>query len=182
MYNVSVVSIPKTARTNENSAAQRAENLFILGSQKIIELCVGPSLPTLKKEYFKRGMSVTGNDIQQKYKDYDSQLDWIIGDARQIDVSAFDTVVVAPPLSRGCSGRREDSLSVDEVLPSYYDFLHLTNPIVVFTLPGRTLSIKEDRNQMYKLISNLPGSGDVQIVPLYDGGKTRKYVDLYWMR
>lgn len=156
-------------------ALQRAENLAILGAKKVLELCVGPSLRDLEKAYKEFGINVTGNDIDPRWKTYYPDGKWMIGDATKLETYGFDAVVVAPPLSRGCSGRREDSLSLEEVMPSYYDFLNIKAPIVVYVLSGRTLSVKEDRKQLHKFLANL--SGKVELVPLRK--KVTKYLDIY---
>lgn len=172
--NLSTFSNQETATTCKICAIQRAENLAILGIKNVIELCVGPSLKTLEKAYNHFNISVTGNDIDKRWKIYYPKGSWIIGDARKIDVSQFDGVVIAPPLSKNCSGKRLDALSLDEIIPSYYDFLHLKNKTVVYVLPGKTLSIKEDRRQLYKLLKNF---SNYELIPLKN--KIIKYVDVY---
>ena len=178
--NVSEKSNDKTARTRILCAKQRAENLFSLGSKNVLELCVGPSLKTLETQYKEFGIEVTGNDIEPRWKSYYPKGKWIIGDARQVSPKGFDTVVVAPPLSKGCSGSREGSLCIDEVFPSYYDFLELDTKNLVLVLPGRTLSVKEDRKQLHKLLACVAKKNiwtSVEVVPLVD--KVTKYVDVY---
>ena len=106
-----------------------------------------------------------------------SILEGHIGDALSIDVSGYDTLVFAPPLSQGCSGRREDSLSLDRVTPSYEDFLEAYKNfkgIKVLVLPGRTLSLREDRDKLHKLLS---GIEHYDVVPLRK--RIVKYVDIY---
>lgn len=174
--NISAVSDSLTARTRGSCAFSRAENLASLGVKSVLELMTGPSLRTLEQAYKSLGiMKVAGNDIDPRWKKYYSVGKWIIGDARKVDTSGYDAVVVAPPLSKGCSGKRSDSLSLDQVFPSYYDFLSLPNKIIVFVLPGRTLSLKEDRKQLYKFLSKI--QCHYEIVPLVD--KVVKYVDVY---
>jgi hypothetical protein len=173
--NISEFSDYQTAHTDPTCATQRAENLSILGIKSVLELCVGPSLRDLENEYHKFGIEVTGNDIDPRWKEFYPKGKWIIGDATKVDTSGFDAVVIAPPLSKGCSGRREDSLSLDKVCPSYYNFLHMRNKVMVFVLPGRTLSIREDREQLHKFLSCL--TGKVEIVPLKK--KVVKYLDVY---
>lgn len=175
MLNISTHQDEQTARTCLECAHQRAENLSILGVGKVLELCVGPSLRALEGAYRRFGIGVTGNDIDPRWKGYYPAGKWLIGDAREIDVSGYDAVVVAPPLSRGCSGKREDSLSLDKVVPSYYDFLNLNSKVIVYVLPGRTLSIKEDRKQLHRFLAQL--SGKIEVVPLKK--KVVKYVDVY---
>jgi hypothetical protein len=176
--NTSCYADTSTAKTCLACARQRAENLAVLGAKSVLELCVGPSLKTLEQCYSKHGISVTGNDIEARWEAFYPKGKWIIGDATKLDCSSFDAVVVAPPLSKGCSGRREDSLSLDQVVPSYYDFNNINSRIIVYVLPGRTLSVKEDRKQMHKFISSL--NGKVEVVPLKN--KVTKYVDLYCIR
>lgn len=146
----------------------------------MLELCVGPSLEILEKAYEPFGISVTGNDIDPRWKSYYPKGNWILGDATKVDCSGFDAAVFAPPLSKGCSGKREDSLSIDQVIPSYHDFLDSALPrVCVLTLPGRTLSLKEDRSQLHKLVRHLSNRHRViEVVPLKD--KVTKYVDVYY--
>lgn len=173
--NLSIYSEEKTATTSYECCLQRAENLAILNCKSVLELCVGPSLKKLEQAYAKFNIEVSGNDIDPRWKKYYVQGNWIIGDARKINTNNFDAVIVAPPLSKGCSGRREDSLSLEEIFPNYYDFLGLKNKVIVYVLPGKTLSIKSDIKQLYKFISKL--TRNYQIVPLRD--KVIKYVDVY---
>lgn len=175
--NLSIQTDSETARTSAIIAEQRAANLAVLEVRSVIELCVGPSLATLEKAYAAHGIVVTGNDIDRRWKKYHPTGKWIIGDARSIDTTSFDAVVVAPPLSRGCSGKRDDSLPLDRVVPSYYDFLSLPNPIVVFVLPGRTLSVKQDRRELHRFLSHLKDR-QPNVVPLREK-KVVKYVDVY---
>lgn len=177
MDNISKYSDLQTANTNLICATQRAENLFVLGSKNVLELCVGPSLQRLELEYRKFGISCVGNDIDPRWKNFYPRGKWHIGDALSLDVSGYDTLVFAPPLSQGCSGRREDSLSLDKVTPSYNDFLEAYKNfkgIKVLVLPGRTLSLREDRDKLHKLLSNID---NYDIVPLRK--RIVKYVDIY---
>jgi hypothetical protein len=173
--NISQYSDEKTARTCELCAYQRAENLSILGAKSVLELMVGPSLKTLERYYNQFNISVIGNDIDPRWQRYYPNGQWIIGDATKINSNNFDAVVIAPPLSKNCSGKRDDALSIDDVVPSYYNFLNLKSQIKVFVLPAKTLSIRKDRNQSYKFLSHL--SGKVEIVPLKN--KIVKYIDVY---
>ncbi len=173
--NISCYANNKTANTCLECAEQRAENLAILGARSVIELCVGPSLKVLENCYSKWGINVTGNDIDSRWEAFYPKGKWIIDDATKIDTSKFDAAVVAPPLSVGCSGKREHSLSLEKVFPSYYSFTNLKSRIVVYVLPGRTLSLKEDRKQLYKFMSTL--AGKLELIPLKN--KVTKYVDLY---
>jgi hypothetical protein len=173
--NITVVSLAETASTRQTCALQRAENLASLGVKTVLELCVGPSLAGLEQAYSQFGIKVSGNDIDPCWQKYYPEGKWLMGDARMVDGSGFDAIVVAPPLSRGCTGKREDALSLEDVDPSYYDFLGLTNRVVTFVLPGRTLSVQRDRSQLFRFLSYLPGN--VEVIPLRD--KIVKYVDVY---
>lgn len=176
MLNISKYDDNSTARTQKICAAQRAENLACLGVNSVLELCVGPSLKILEQEYLKVGITkIVGNDIDPRWKNYYPRGNWIIGDATKIDTRGFDAVVFAPPLSRGCSGKREDSLNINNILPSYNYFLNLPNKITVLVLPGRTLSIKQDRTELYQLLNKIKNK--VEIVPLKN--KVIKYLDIY---
>ena len=176
MTNLSIVADNITARTNAQSAQQRAENMYLLGVKKVLELCVGPSLCVLEKEYSKYGITCYGNDIDSRWKRYYPAGKWIIGDCFSIDYSEFDGVVFAPPLSKGCTGKREDSLSIMDVRPRYVDFLNLNiSKTMCLVLPGRAMATKRDRDQFYKLISKVQ---QYQLVPLTKNGVT-KYWDLY---
>lgn len=87
--NISTQDNEKTARTCLECASQRAENLSVLGATKVLELCVGPSLHDLEQEYAKYGITVTGNDIDPRWKDYYPSGKWVIGDARQVKTHGF---------------------------------------------------------------------------------------------
>jgi hypothetical protein len=179
--NISTVSIDKTARTRLETARQRAEHLSLLGAKNVLELCVGPSLQTLEKAYKQLGIEVTGNDIEERYRSYYPRGKWIIGDACEIDCKNFDAIVVAPPLSKGCSGKREDSLAIFDVAPKYESFINASNRIVAFVLPGKTL--KCNKADLYKFISMLQtkdSSRKIEVIPLVLG--CTKYVDLYWYK
>lgn len=154
--NISKFSDNKTAKTNITTAKQRAEFFNSLGIKSVIELCVGPSLKYLENEYSKYNIETFGNDIDKRWKEYYRNGKWIIGDCFNITIPNVDAIVFAPPLSIGCSGKREDSLSIDNVFPRYDDFLKVYqgyNKLKVCVLPGRTLSTKEDRKQYYKFIA-----------------------------
>lgn len=172
--NISKYSNEQTAKTSYICALQRAENLAILGCKSVLELCVGPSLKTLEMAYNKFEISVVGNDIDERWKDYYPQGKWIINDARIVNTSNFDAVVFAPPLSKSCSGTREDALCLEDIFPSYYDFLNLKSKISVYVLPGKTLSLKNDRKQLYKFLSKI---NNYEIVKIKN--KVTKYIDVY---
>lgn len=184
MINVSNYTDEKTANTCLICGKQRAENLALLEVTSVIELCVGPSLAVLEQVYKSVGIFyVAGNDIDSRWRNYYPNGKWIIGDARHIEaniLNEFDAAVVAPPLSRGCSGKREDSLNLKEVQPSFESFLGLQNKVKVFVLPGRTLSISKDRSDLhtflYKIREKFPLKS-VDVVPLKN--KVTKYVDVY---
>jgi len=172
--NISKFSNEQTANTSYICALQRAENLAILGCKTVLELCVGPSLKILELSYNKFGINVVGNDIDSRWRNYYLGGEWIIGDARKVKTDNFDAAVFAPPLSKSCSGCREDALSLDEVFPSYYDFLNMKSKFSVFVLPGKTLSIKKDREQLHKFLSKL---NNYEIFPIKN--KVNKYIDVY---
>jgi hypothetical protein len=184
MLNVSVVGDDTTARTHPDCARQRAENLAVFGVTNVLELCVGPSLATLEQEYARFGITVTGNDIDQRWKRYHPTGRWIIGDALRIDYTPFDAVVFAPPLSRGCTGHRQDSLSIDQVVPRYRDFLVSSEGfrgLVCLVLPARSTATELDRRQLYALLSMLSVPFDV--VSLSAGRRAiTKYHDVYVRR
>lgn len=181
-FNTSIVADNATARTAPECADQRADHLFVLGARNVLELCVGPSLPELERAYRARGMSVTGNDIEPRWQRAHPSGQWIIGNALEVDLKGFDAVVFAPPLSLGCTGRREDSLSVLDVRPSYLDFVGGLNSswhgIVVLVLPARSLSTRHDREQYFHLVSSLPPG---ELIPLRSSRRgIVKYHDYYF--
>lgn len=182
-----------TARTCVAAATQRAVHLAVLGVKKVLELCVGPSLSALTRAYASHGVSVVGNDIDRRWVAYACRYgggaeQWRIGDALEIDPAGCDAVVFAPPLSRGCTGRREDSLRVDEVTPGFGSFLQRAREIAyarvavaVMTLPGRAFATHVDRHATYRLLSLAAyGWSRVEVVPLFDArGRVVKYHDVY---
>lgn len=180
--NISIVSNERTANTCIPATHQRAENLACLGVKTVLELCVGPSLRVLEAAYNAFGMSVAGNDIDPRWEKYYPNGKWFIGDARTIPTNGFDAVVVAPPLSRGCTGTRGDSLSVSEVFPRYTDFLRMNVPVLVLVLPGRTLSLRDDRAELHELLATCSREGwsGIEVIPLKN--KVTKYVDVYLTR
>jgi len=186
VVNCSKFANTETANTNKICADQRAATLWQLGVTKVLELCVGPSLSVLEQVYKERVIQCYGNDIDSRWKDFHPKGNWIIGDAIDVfkeNYQKFDAVVFAPPLSNGCSGRREDSLSIDDVNPKYSAFIKALisvpfNGYAVLTLPGRSLSTKEDREQFFKLTNSIKHVySDVRHVDLIDG--CRKYIDVY---
>lgn len=176
--NTSLVADHLTAKTNKDVAKQRAENLFVLGAKNVLELCVGPSLRELESAYKLFNIKVTGNDIDPRWKRFYPKGNWIIGDALNIDYKDFDAIVFAPPLSRGCSGKREDSLRISQVNPSYKDFLLVSSSFVglkVLVLPGRSLATRQDRKDFYNLVFQF---SNFEIVEMKSKNIT-KYFDLY---
>jgi hypothetical protein len=182
--NISNFSDIETAHTNFDCAMQRAENLSILGAKNVLELCVGPSLKDLQIAYKRFSIDVCGNDIDKRWEAFYKPGKWLIGNALNIDYNQFDAVVFAPPLSRGCSGKREDSLMVDEVFPKYQSFLDKLNKdnykkTYVLVLPARSLATSDDRRQLHSLMSKITSSNK-EIVSMCAGSrKIRKYVDVY---
>jgi hypothetical protein len=170
----------ETASTDPRCAMQRAENMAILGARTVLELCVGPSLWTLERAYAAHGIHVVGNDIDHRWIQYYPRGTWIHGCAFEADWSMFDAVVFAPPLSRGCSGTREDSLRVDQVYPRYDEFINRSySGIRCMVLPARSLSTSRDREEYNRLLSLIGRPYDV--VPLSAGDRNiRKYVDVYY--
>ncbi len=180
-FNTSTTDDAGTARTKPRAAAQRAENLAVLGVRNVLELCVGPSLRELAAAYARVGIEATGNDIDPRWQRYYPEGRWLMGDACYVDTAGFDAVVVAPPLTVGCSGRRDDALLLEAVVPSYYSFLRTKNPVTVFVLHGRAMATYQDRVQLHRFLSKLHDTGGtVEVVPLVD--KVTKYVDVYWTR
>lgn len=180
--NTSILDDHKTARTNIESAQQRANNLYCLGVTKVIELCVGPSLKVLESCYKNNGIECWGNDIEDRWKQYYKEGKWIINDAFKVDLKYFNGVVFAPPVSKGCTGKRIDSLSIEEVNPSYNEFIKFSKNypdlLKVMVLPARSLATNFDRKQLYKLLSKIH---NYEIIPLTEGRRNiRKYIDVYF--
>lgn len=177
--NLSTVSDGDTARTLYECALQRAQNLYLLGATRVLELCAGPSLETLESAYETFGIKVTGNDIDKRWADYYPRGDWRLGDCLSISYMDFDAVVFAPPLSRGCSGRREDALAIDQVFPRYTDFMaRRFGGVRCLVLPARSFATRQDRAQFFHLTFDLLNP---DVVPLVAGHRRiRKYVDVYY--
>lgn len=181
--NTSILSDDETARTDPECALQRAENLAVLGVRSVLELCAGPSLRTLEEAYARHGISVVGNDIDPRWARYHHQGRWEIGDALSIDPSPFDAVVFAPPVTRGCTGRRADALRIGEVEPGYDRFLlSMTgwgyDGTIVMVLPARSIATSEDRREFHGLVDSL--GVPYEVVPLHaERRRIRKYVDVY---
>lgn len=164
-----------------DSAHQRAENLAILGAKKVLELCVGPSLQSLEHAYSAHGIEVTGNDIDSRWKDYYPNGNWEICDYSKVDHTKYDAIVFAPPLSENCSGKREDSLSIDEVNPKYTEFMdHVKNydGVKVMVLPAKSVITRYDRTQLFKLLNKIP-KYDLETLTC-GRRKIIKYVDIYY--
>lgn len=178
--NLSRLSDDDTARTDPECASQRAENLAILGAKSVLELCVGPSLRVLEAAYARHGIVASGNDLERRWREYYPKGRWVIGDALAIDWSAYDAVVFAPPVTRGCTGRRADALRIDQVNPSYRSFMARPySGIRVLALPARSIATSEDRREYHALLSEIRVPYDV--VPLVaERRRIRKYVDVYY--
>lgn len=149
-----------------------------------MELCVGPSLPTLYRAYKEVGIECFGNDIDPFWRrEYVNN--FTFGDALDIPLHHYDTAVFAPPLSKNFTGKREDSLRVSQVRPAYTDFLSRTDlpRRLVLVLPGRSLSTRQDRDDFYCLLKHIKGSYEVDCDSLLDEKKkVVKYIDLYLER
>lgn len=188
MINTSIVADAITARTNPDAAEQRAINLASLGCSSVLELCVGPSLNTLEYFYKQQGLTVTGNDIERRWQTYYPQGRWCIGNALTISYNGYDAVVFAPPLSAGCTGKREDSLMIDQVFPRYTDFLERASSssakVHVMVCPARSIATSQDRSQLFNLISQITiKQFRYDVIELK--AKKRdivKYVDIYLYR
>lgn len=188
--NTSIIADSLTARTNPDCARQRAFNLACLGAKNVLELCVGPSLKVLEGAYKEHNINVIGNDIDPRWKDYYPQGNWRIGDALDpVVLGGTDTLVFAPPLSDGCTGRREDSLQIKQVNPNYSVFLNHVNRCrgiyndikrLCLVLPARSVATKQDRKQFYSLLTEASQLGNISVIELNAGRrKIRKYVDVY---
>lgn len=181
--NLSKFSTDATARTRPTCALQRLQNLVCLGSEKVLELCVGHSLEVFDEAAKKLGIEVTGNDFDSQWKSFYPTGRWIMGDAIGISWEGFDSVVFAPPLSRGCSGTRADSLMINQVSPGYDKFLSRalveTPRVAVLVLPARSLATRQDRDEYYKLLAATRQVWlNVEPIPLV-ADVIRKYVDVY---
>lgn len=185
--NKSKFSDQATANTSEECSKQRASALWKAGTSKVLELCVGPSLSCLEKSYNDVAIECWGNDIDGRWRKHYPHGKWIIGDANEVARNhhqIFDAMTFAPPLSSGCSGKREDSLMIDEVMPSYTNFVSMMhsdtnyNGLLVLVLPGRCLATKDDRDQFFKLCNFVHTMyADVVRMDIIDG--CRKYVELH---
>lgn len=184
--NISTVDLDKTANTNYLCAEQRAKYLAFSNVSKVLELCVGPSLKVLETAYKAYKIDVWGNDIDARWFKYYPQGNWIQGDALSVSYSNYDTIVFAPPLSKGCTGTREDSLSPLSVYPGYLEFLKRFSKEPKFkrgvlVLPGRSLSTKQDRKETHRIINACAEVGIVQCHALAIKG-VNKYIDLEVVR
>lgn len=183
--NISQVDDEHTAHTNPYTAFQRAldirEKLLErqIGQAKVLELCVGPSLPVLDLEYGKWLIECYGNDVDFRWKQHYPEGKWVMGNCLKIDYDLYDCVVFAPPLSRGCTGKREDALMIEEVTPRFEDFLQAVRfykGLIIMVLPARSLATRQDRDQLHKLLSKI---SDPTVVSRTDG-KIRKYVEIHF--
>ncbi len=180
--NLSIVDDHHTARTDADCAFQRASRLSCLGVRSVLELCVGPSLRVLEEMYTRYGILAAGNDIDLRWQRYYPEGRWIMGDALDIDWSPFDAVVFAPPLSKGCTGKRDDALRISEVVPPYTDFLNRPfHGVKVMVLPARATATSDDRRELHQLLASAyDESHEVAVLPLKSGRREiRKYVDVY---
>lgn len=187
--NISITTDDRTARTCEECAFQRASNIAQLGARTVLELCVGPSLRELERAYRQFNVEATGNDIDPRWQKYYPQGRWALGDALRLSYEGYDAIVFAPPLTRGCTGTREDSLRVDEVNPSYESFIERFTQLPVgvtgvCVLPGRSLATREDRTSTYGLMARTAKKGIVcNLMPLKAGRRQIvKYYDLVLRR
>lgn len=168
----------KVASTCPEAAAQRVTLLGALGARRFIELCVGPSLTILKEEAHRRGLECLGNDVDPRWAPD------LLGDCLRVDWAA-DAVVYAPPLSKGCSGTREDSLGIDDVEPGYDSFLaewdrRKRPDLAVLVLPARSLSTRRDRAAFWRLVFACRFYGEVGWEECLVGRRSiRKYVYLW---
>lgn len=186
--NLSVVEDQATARTSSEIALQRAENLACLGVTHATELCVGPSLPTLDQAYQTQGIWVWGNDIDPRWtalhqKQYGGR--WLPGDALQVNWIG-QAVIFAPPLSKGCTGKRADALRISQVEPGYTAFLKewaRRGPyprVAVLVLPGRSWASPQDRSEYHALMAQAAKYGTVDALAMTAGRRQiRKYIDMY---
>lgn len=183
--NLSKVSDHATARTDKDCSDQRAFNLAALGCNKVLELCCGPSLRTLEKSYSKYGLSVCGNDIEQRWQRYYPTGNWIIGDALKVSYLNHDAIVFAPPLSKGCTGKREDALMINQVFPRYDAFLEVAakdlNKKYVLVCPARSLATSNDREQLHHLLNKVRLYGFRYDAIQLKANKRQitKYLDIY---
>lgn len=180
MPNLSRLSDDETARTDPECASQRAENLAVLGVRSVLELCVGPSLRVLEEAYARHGIVAHGNDLDRRWVRYHPGGRWVVGDALEVDWTPYDAVVFAPPVTRGCTGRRADALRIDQVLPGYREFMARPySGYRVMVLPARSIATSEDRREYYALLSAISVPYDA--VPLVaERRRIRKYVDVYY--
>lgn len=188
MTNTSVVGDVQTAHTAQDVAEARAHTLARLGVTGVLELCVGPSLCVLEQAYDRHGIRCWGNDIDERWQEFYRKGQWLIGDCFSIAwPKETDAVVFAPPLSRGCTGCRDDALMIDQVEPRYVDFLQALAgknvKLAVLVLPARSLATKQDRSQLAKLEQQLQDSPGVVRVArreaLSGRRRIRKYVELF---
>ena len=137
----------------------------------------------LERAYRSFGIEVAGNDVDPRWPASHPRGRWVVGDALAVSWDGFDAVVFAPPLSRGCTGRREDALRVGEVRPAYADFvrrLEREHALGVMVLPARALATRRDRDEFWELMAMVPHA---QVVPLTAGRRrVVKYHDAYLER
>lgn len=174
------------ASTHIEVATQRAMNLATMGVKSVLELCVGPSYEVLANAYKNVGITCIGNDIDDRWRRKYPY--WRHGDCLDISWDGVDAIVFAPPLSRNCSGRREDALLINDVQPSYGHFLvkwsqqlkYNEKRIAVMVLPARSLATPLDRSQLHWLIRRTSFCGPTELYQQMVGRRSiRKYVELY---
>jgi hypothetical protein len=151
MPNITTVELHKTANTCLGAAEIRAQLVAGLGVKKALELCVGPSNQVMKDAYRRYGIDCIGNDIDSRWNPD------ILGDCLEIDYQGR-YVIFAPPLSRGCSGTREDSLSPMQVQPGFINFINTARARklnrAMMVMPARSLSTRQDRTELHKILNH----------------------------
>jgi hypothetical protein len=188
-HNVAV-DLLSAARTRITCATQRADNIAAMipdtSNVDIIELCVGPSLATLRAAYQRLGFKTcVGNDVDVRWSKLMPKEAWLLGDALEVFVRTHDNfgvTVFGPPLTRKCRGTRNDALMIDDVTPRYEDFIAALRStsymgLSCIVLPARCRSTKQDRSQLHALLCTIETNFDLEVVDLIDG--CRKYVDVY---
>lgn len=179
--NLSALPIEETAATQAYVAATRAARMAALGVRAVVELCVGPSYQVLAAAYAAHGVACVGNDVDPRYVTPAGT--WRLGDALAVSLAGVDAAVFAPPLSRGCTGRREDALQVAEVEPSYRRFLDRPDlpSTVVLVLPGRALATRWDREQTHRLLGQAYDRFDSALLEpsLDERGRVVKYHEIW---
>ncbi len=189
--NLSALPIEDTASTHPEVAHARALHAHHCGVKTVLELCVGPSAPVLHEAYRQVGISPLFNDIDPRWSASFPEYQWVGRDcfaAAHFCLRAgplLDLVVFAPPLSAGCTGTREDSLMIEEVVPSYWAWLRLladlpARPLTCTVLPARSLSTRHDKAQFYALREGFYKLGPPEVIERTVGARQiRKYVEIW---